>query len=288
MIGHLIYTYDHLDDARISQEISKNFLTKTLDPIILIHAYNGKESFGYKQYLEDVLIRRKNIGHFEGACDLLNAGVKEAEKHKEIQYLLVTAADTWVLNEQFLKKIIEDMKKNNQIIATCAWDNRGIKDYDINFLMNLFKIGFASDFFILDMNWQRKVKLFPLDFKSIKEKFEDIKMFILGEPLYLENILAYSFLKIFYNNVQFKSGERKKKMILSIHHIKEREPIHFYDKEKGFWRRKMGWEEIGLYTYHNDEIDKKQKCISDKKELIGKFISKIRNTKDLSYFNRIG
>lgn len=169
MIGHLIYTYNRLDDARILQEISKNYLSRKLGEIFLIHAYNGKKYFGYERYLEDKLVKMKNKGHFEGASDLINRGISEAEKLPDIDYLIVTASDTWLLDAEYIRKIISEMKNGKKVLATCAWDDRGIANYDKNFIMNLFQIGFATDFFILDMNWQRENKLFPLNFKSISK-----------------------------------------------------------------------------------------------------------------------
>lgn len=286
MIGHLIYTYNRLDDARISQEISKNYLAKKLGDIFLIHAYNGKKSFGYEKHLEDKLVRMKNKEHFEGASDLINKGIAEAEKIQAIDYLIVTASDTWLLNAEYIKKIISEMKSENKVIATCAWDDRGIADYDKNFFMNLFKIGFATDFFILDMKWQKENKLFPLNFKSISKKFDDIKIFLTGNRVFLEDVLAYSYAKLFMKKRKNDHKAYKNSMIKALHKMSERERIHFID-ENGIWKRKMEWPDLGIYTYHDEDVSKKQKALRSRKEISGTNIEKLKQAKDLSYFNKI-
>ncbi len=286
MIGHLIYTYDRLDDARILQEISKNYLAKELGDIFLIHAYNGENSFGYEKYLEDKLIKIKNKGHFEGACDLINQGIAEAGRNLDIDYLMVTASDTWLLNADYIKKIISEMKEMNKVIATCAWDDRGIVEPDINNTMNLFKIGFATDFFILDMKWQRENKLFPLKFKSIARKFNDVKVFMTGHLVLLEDVLAYVYAKFFIKKYNYNYGVYKREMIKSLYHMVDREPIHFR-KEDGIWKRKMEWPSLGIYTYHDEDVQKKKAVLQSNEEISGVNIEKLRNTDDLSYFNKI-
>lgn len=48
MLGHLIYNHNQLDDDRIQQEISKKLYADNFGGIHLVHVYNGKKSFGYK------------------------------------------------------------------------------------------------------------------------------------------------------------------------------------------------------------------------------------------------
>lgn len=286
MIGHLIYTYNRLDDAKISQEISKNYLSKKLGDIYLIHAYNGESAFGYEKYLEDKLIKIKNKGHFEGACDLINQGIKAAEKNLDIDYLIITATDTWLINADYIQKVISDMKEKKKVIATCAWDDRGMVESDIYNTMNLFKIGFATDFFILDMEWQRENKIFPLKFKSISNKFNEVKVFMTGHLVLLEDALAYTYAKFFIKKHAYDYGEYKRNMINALYHMSEREPIHFRT-EQGIWKRKMEWPQLGLYTYHDEDVEKKKIALQSVKELSGENIEKLRQAEDLSYFNKI-
>jgi hypothetical protein len=286
MIGHLIYTYDRLDDAKILQEISKKYLAKELGDIFLIHAYNGKNSFGYSKYLEDKLITTKNKGHFEGACDLINKGIIEAEKNLNIDYLIVTAADTWTLNADFIKKVILKMKDSKKVIATCAWDDRGMVEYDKNYTMNLFKIGFATDFFILDMKWQRENRLFPLNLMAVSRKFDDIKVFLTGNIVFLEDALAYSYANIFIKKYKNDYKVYKNSMINALYHITERERIHFLDND-GIWKRKMEWPDLGIYTYHDEDVQKKKRVLQSIKEISGENIEKLKNIDDLAYFNKV-
>jgi len=123
MLGHLIYNYQHLDDARIQQEISKNLYVKAFDKVHLVHAYNGKKEFGYRPHLEDKLIKIKNRGHFKGAADLINAGLKyfTTKKIPGLKYVLVTAADTWLLDVDFLKDLIDQMQREGKVLAASSW-----------------------------------------------------------------------------------------------------------------------------------------------------------------------
>ncbi len=285
MIGHLIYTYNKLDDARILQEISKNYLTNELGEIYLIHSYNGDDSFGYKQYLENKLIKIENRGHFQGACDLINSGIEEAEKNLEIDYLLVTAGDTWTLKADFIKSIIDKMKAGGKVLATSAWDNRGLVNYDSSYVMNPFIMGMATDLFVLDMSWQRKGKLFPLNLETMINKFGEIKLFLTGNEMYLENVMAYSYLSCFRGQ-NSENHTYKAEMLKHLVQISEREPIHYRD-ESGFWRRKMDWDDIGLVTYHDNDVVKKQSAVQKYDYISGQNVEKLRNTKDLSYFNKL-
>lgn len=284
MIGHLIYTYNKVDDARISQEISRHHLSKCFGKVFIIHAFNGKEDW-YEKYQEDVLVKTKNLGHYAGASLLINAGIAAAEKKKDIDYLLVTAADTWLLSTDYVAGIIKKMEAGQKAVATCAWDNRGIMDYDKNFSMNLFRLGMATDFFIIDLNWQRKNKLFPLDFNGISKRFGELEVFLTGNVLYLEKIFAYSYAQLFRR--QYKDPHLyKKKMLEAVCQLIEREPI-CYRRRDGYWKRQMRWDKLGLYTFHDDEVQEKQRVLQENKSVQGKGIDKLRRANDFAYFNKV-
>ena len=108
-IGFLIYTYNRIDDAKINMEIIRDIWTKSklFSDIRIVHAYNGEKEWHPKKYLEDDLIFMKNPGHFQGAAELIDAGIKKfQEKYKNIDYVIVTAPDTWLIRPEYINKII--------------------------------------------------------------------------------------------------------------------------------------------------------------------------------------
>jgi hypothetical protein len=143
----------------------------------------------------------------------------------------------------------------------------------------------ATDFFVLDLNWQRRHKLFPLDFSDIWAKFNEIKLFFTGNVLYLEDALAFAYTSLFLKEHP-EPGGYKKALLNSIYHLKEREPIH-YRQASGVWARTMEWPELGLYTYHDEDVLKKKNVLCLNQELSGTYIEKLRQADNLSYFNKI-
>jgi hypothetical protein len=269
MLGHLIYTYDRLDDARISQEISKSRYGKKLDGVHLVHAYNGKPSFGYTKYLEDKLLKIKNRGHFKGAADLINAGLSYFDTLgvKKVRYVLVTASDTWVLNVGFLVKIIKTMNRENKGLSTSSWGRAKHPEKPT---------GFATDFFVIDMAWNKKTKLFPVNFDKYKEKFSDQLATSYGVPI-LEGAVQYQYAKYYIEH--FEDNDMWRKRNNDLLRIVEREPIH---SAKG--ERRYSWPSIGLYTSHNS-VDKKRALVKFKSDL-GKYSQKLIQSKTTGYYNK--
>ena len=284
MIGHLIYTYDKIDDARILQEISRENITKSLGKIYLVHAYNGLPSFSYRMYLEDKLIKKSNRGHFKGAADLINTGIAEMKKNKDIDFAIVTASDIWPLKASFLKRVIDTMRNEDKYIATCAWNNRGLAGYDPDYNMNPFNMGFAVDFFILNVSMERKLNIFPIPYDNIIKKFADIKLFFSGTAVYLEEALAYQYAKKF-SQLYRDDHLYKVNMISHIYCIKEREPI-FEKTRDGRWVRRMEWGNIGLYTYHDDNVQGKKSALQRYKIKRGRNIQKLLLANQPDYYNQ--
>lgn len=275
MIGHVIYTYNKIDDARINQELSRGVLggSEKLGGVYIVHVYNGDKKFGYEKYLEDELVKIKNRGHFQGAVDLINAGIKSISKRKNIRYVLVTASDTWFIKREFIEDLIEKMQREDKYIATSAW---GISKDD-----SIFKMGFSQDFFILDLEWNKKSKFYPIDYDKYLDKFLDISHAIGGTFLIPERAVGYYWLRYWYGK-GYKDNDLGKMAKEKILRIAEREPIHLFDWSK----RKMEWSELGLYTWH--EADSKQKILKDAKSniFIGEYGNKLLYAKELSYFNK--
>ncbi len=270
MLGHLIYDYQHLDDVRIQQEVSKKLYPKAFGKVHLVHVYNGKPEFGYKPYLEDRLITIKNRGHFRGAADLINAGLKyfSTKKIPGLKYVLVTAADTWLLDIDFLKSLTDQMQKEGRVLAASSWGRTKYPEKPT---------GFSTDFFILDIEWNRKSKLFPVDYDGFAEKFLDIFALQYVMPT-LESAVQYSFQKYFLTH--FNDHEVWLQREKSFRRIVEREPVHLPTGE-----RQSDWPEIGLYT--SPEPTSKQEILKKLKFDFGPHCHRLINSKELGYYDKV-
>lgn len=270
MLGHLIYNHAHLDDDRIQQEISKKLYADNFGGVYLIHTYNGKKAFGYNEYLEDKHITITNRGHFQGAADLINLGLDFFTKNKitNLDYVLVTAADTWLLDVNFLQQLIKEMKEGNKIFAASSWGRAIYPEKPT---------GFSLDFFVIDINWNRKSKLFPIHYEKFIKKFEEFFYVQYTQPV-LESCLQYNFQRFFAKN--YKDNEIWLQREKSFRRIVEREPVH--DK-KG--QRQGSWPEIGLYTDPFPQ-EKKEALIKGKHDF-GQYCHKLITAKDLTYYNKV-
>lgn len=266
MLGWLIYSHSHLDDVRILQEIIKNVFAKEFEGVYVVHCYNGQKSYGYQKYLEDKLIKMPNRGHIKGCADHINAGLHYFnEHHKKIKYVIITAADTWLFYPEFIKEIIFDMNYNKQVIAASSW----VSQYPV------LPKGLSTDFFIMNMEWNRKSRLFPFSFDEFSSKFKDVCYLNWGIPI-LEMAVQYYYQKYFaehFDGLKAISEAQGK-----LRRIIEREPVH---NEYGI--RKENWHHLGLYTTNNTE--EKQKKIQKLNYDFGYYSHKLISSQDLSYYN---
>lgn len=268
MLGHLIYSFNHVDDACIQQEISRVLYAPKFGGVKIVHAHNGEKKFGYKKYLEDVLIRRKNPGHFEGAADLIDSGMHWFIQHKVkgLRYVLVTAADTWCLNADWLKGVVGEMESAGQVLVVSSWGHSQAP---------IKPTGFSTDFLILDLEWARKAKVFPLNYPAFRKKFTDLFLLQWSMPT-VEACLQWKFLRYFFDN--FVDNDYWKTRNKSWRRLSEREPIHVDGQ------RQADWPKIGLYTDSEDPRSK-QSALRRLKLKIGPCAEKLKESKDLSYYN---
>lgn len=125
-------------------------LEEELQNIDIYHAYNGESKKYPKKFLEDKLIRRPNPGHYAGAADLINNGIKEIlESNSNYDYVFVMSSDVWLIKPKVLVKILETMSSKNYQFATSLWP-------DLFFIPRYF----ASEFFIITPKLAQKI--FPL------------------------------------------------------------------------------------------------------------------------------
>ena len=264
MLGHLIYTYDRVEDARIQQELSTHLNSQILGGVHIVHTYSGGSTFGYEPYLEAKLIPRKNRGHYRGAVDLINAGLQYfSDSDLDIRYVLVTAADTWIVQTEFLANLISEMEANEKVLATSSW----VSEFPAA------PAGFALDFFVIDLQWNRHAQLFPLDYDDFFAKYADI-LALRYVPPFVEVALQYGyhkhFLKSFEDNDVWTTRDRHFRRII------EREPTHIRDNDNA--RMMTG-------IYHSHDAEKKKALLTEMGLDCGPYCHRLLTANDLSYFS---
>lgn len=297
-IAVCLYTYDRVDDVRINLEIIKDIWEKSnlFDTITIIHSYNGEENWYPKQYLEDTLIRIANRGHFFGASDLIESGINFIfNNNNSIDYIITLAADTWFLNPAFINNILEKMISENRQVAASCWGNPFDNDP--------MRMGLSTDFFIINKNWAKEYKLFPLHFDAFYKKYFEILAYE-KKVIYLERVFSLHFFKSAQKYFGIKVPDHlltyKKDELL--YRILEREPVHnyysdriyrkdasFFEKMKKMFNlkskgyRNMYWPSIPLLTHHDKYL--KQKHLKNHTYPKSEFTLKFINSENLDYFN---
>lgn len=275
-IAVVLYTYDRTDDARINQEIIRYIWPAEQFEIKIIHCFNGQKKWYPEKYLEDDLVRIKNSGHFQGASELIDAGVAVVNrKYLNFDYVVVLAADTWLIKADYIAKVIAEMKNGGKYLATCPW---GLPERN-----KLFEVGMAVDFFIFDLQWARKQKMFPIRYADFYRKYGEFVIYQFGGNVMLEKLLLARFMQAIVK--EFPDNNRMRlKTLEKMRTLSEREPVHSHIVD-GNWIRTHYWPKIGLLTHH--EPLPKQQII---KKLNGlpkqaKYLNKLVRAKDLNHFN---
>lgn len=281
-IGVILYTYDRIDDARINMEIIRHVWGKCdlLKDVVITHAFNGKKEWWPEKYLEDELVYADNPGHFTGAEILINEGIKTlANKRPEIDYVIILAADTWLVLPEYIERNITIMQKENKYITTCAWGKKNDSD--------VFKTGMALDFNILDAKWANKNNLFPIHYGDFLNKYSEIFSYK-NELIYLERVFALRFKQAIIRSTNIPSenliDEKARKR---VNQIIEREPVNIEYKKwfkEPHLERRMYWKKIGLLTHH--EPAPKQKALKERNLNLGKYGQRFLIAKDLDYYNK--
>jgi len=273
-IGVLIYTYNRVDDARINMEIIRNVWGKSeqFDDVKIVHAFNGRKDWYPKKYLENELVNIKNSWHFQGAADLIDAGMRKFKE--DVDHVIVLASDTWLIDPAYVARLLEKMDKEKACLATCSW---GLPKRN-----ELRDVGMAVDFFVVNMRWAKKYQMFPINYGEFYKKYADLLLYQSGGTVMLEKVILACFIKA-VGREQGLSGSTRKKAFGKMLILKDREPVHSRIRKDGLWVRKMYWPKMGLLTHH-DPLPKK-KILKAEKITNGKNIEKLLEREDLSYYN---
>lgn len=148
----LLITHHRTEDVKISMKLIREVWSqeKDLQDVDIYHAYNGEFRKYPKKSLENKLIRRPNPGHYAGAADLINSGIKEILRSKKnYDYVFVMSGDVWLIKPKILVNVLKTMTSKKYQFATSLWP-------DLFFILRYF----ASEFFIITPKLAKKV--FPL------------------------------------------------------------------------------------------------------------------------------
>lgn len=278
-IGVLIYTHERTDDARINMEIIRSLWQESglFSDIKIVHAFNGQRSWYPAQYQENQLIRLKNPGHFQGAADLIDAGIARLQKsYPKIRYAVVLAADTWCVKPAYIRKIINTMRTTGKVWATCPW---GLPPR-----YHTTGVGMAMDFFVVDLHWSLRYRFFPLKYAEFAKRFGTLIAYL--SPW--SNVSVEKLARARFADASFRqcndNVHKKEIAYQQILLLNERVPVHTGLTTKGYWKRRFFWPQIGLITHH--ESDKKSSLLRKVRGLHGKSISRLIAAKDLSYYNQ--
>lgn len=280
-VGALLYTYDRIDDAKINEEIIRTVWPRTplLKSVPLVHAYNGEDARWPEAYLEDDVRRTENPGHFAGAELLLNTGMAAFnETYPDVTHVVVLASDTWCVQPEYIERAVRSMHREGKYLATCAWGNKTDTD--------MFRIGMALDFFIVDMRFVRESGFFPIRYVDFVERFSELLMYQDALP-YLERVVAMRF-KQSVATVSALPSENLLKSVARAHvyEMKEREPVHYQQRRlfrKPIGKRTMYWRTMGLLTHHDPE--EKRRVLRTYRLSQGAQIQRFLSATDLTYFN---
>jgi len=272
-IGVVIYTHNRTDDARISMEIIRSLWATSglFGRITITHVFNGRQSWWPTQYLEDILIRRKNLGHFAGAADMIDTGMKRLLTDRQIDNIVLLAADTWLVKPHALRAIIDRMKKRNGTWATAAWGNPKRND--------IVDVGCSMDFAIFSRPWIRRYRMFPLRYVEFANKYRDLYFYQKGHMVSVEKLAFGRYLEAFQRSAPQPDVALRRRAVKQIVRLVEREPVHRNSR----WDRTMYWPRLGLLSHHQPQ--QKQRLLKSSRLSLGPTATRLIQSKSLNWYN---
>jgi hypothetical protein len=275
-------SFNRIDCARISMEIIKlNWAYKW--PVV--HACSDP---GYTRYIEDVLVKREPQPLTVGATDLLLASVDEAANRFRADYIIHLEADTWVFDQNIIKRYIEKLaEKPHAVIAASSWSTDCVPQWRRSpSLRRRLRARLAS-------------AIRPLGFRyGIRERKSLSTQFFIAKatPEFLDllsglNVKEGDFLeKVLYAAVVERFGRR------AIINMPEREPVHPHFRH--------ACEPLSLFCQHwpsaedaptartnpdltqDERLRGKKECLA-KATLLrhGPYMEQLLQSSDLRYYN---
>jgi len=129
-IAVIIRVYDRVEDLKYNLRIIRQTWTAFNYHIIVVS--NGYPD-GYKvdegslSLIDDFINLKENAGHKKGNSQLLIEGCKYIPQ--KCDYTIILEADTWLYTDNLIKKYVEVMDKNSEIVWSSAdWYD---KDYSL-------------------------------------------------------------------------------------------------------------------------------------------------------------
>lgn len=273
-VTFLIYTYDRIDDAHVNIELIRALYADMFDELKIVHAYNGEPDW-YEKSGEDVLLTTSNSGHFSGAAELIDLGMKHIQDSYTVDYVIVLAADTWLLKPDYIAATLKEMQTKEQPFATCAWGSDRVSE--------LSKAGSALDFFIVDQHWALEYDMFPIDYAGFEARYGDLLLYQEGLPVFLEKVLLARYMAAAFKQHRYKTS-RELHALNQVHLFTERQPVHEHSPEDDIPRRKGYVPSMGLAGFHNPEP--KQAILRTLGISGGVAVKKLFSSEDLGYYNR--
>lgn len=277
-VGVVFYTHDHVDDARISFELVRGVWRLPGPEPYIVHAINGPEEIYPEAHLEDQVVRRRNLGHFAGAADLIDAGAAAIAAQQDVRYAVFLASDTWILDSTYLAELLAEMRRRQFRLAAVPW---GYPEWS-----DPFENGLSVDFFIIDMNWARQFDMFPFDYVAFEERFGEAILYFGAANVSVERLLVTRFLQASFRETP-DNVNRHRVMMEKVRLMVEREPVHhsMNDPERPGQRRGE-WPELALYT--QDGVGEKRRAMRQVGvPPAGPTIKRLLESTDLDWFNDV-
>lgn len=275
-VAALIYTHDRTTDAKINMELIRNHWSEKelFQDVVIIHCFNGERKRWPEKYLEDHLIYCENKDHFSGASILIDSGIEEIFlKNLALDYLITLASDTWLLNPDYIEKVLLQMANQNKYLAGCGWSQPVTQS-------RIWK-DISSDFFVLDLNWAKASSMFPLRYVEYLHSYGEVFL-LMNKLVYLEDILLLRFKQAINHYYQIKSPNEFHTFFHNyILLIYQREPVNVYYPS---FLRNMHFPSMGLLTHH-DPYKKREDLALYQNISLGFEGLKLMQSEDLSYYN---
>lgn len=241
-------------------EIIRHRWEKKFWKIEIIHVYNWEDAWYPEKTLEDLLVRMENPWHYEGACNLMDAWIEQALRI-DCDYIIMSAADTWLLDDEFIYGKIERMRNESKFLLTCPWGTPDMNDPR--------DVWFATDFFVLDARFEKKNHVFPLKYAEFKDKYIELIRYLWKGNVMAEKLFFSHFLTAC--NKDALDNDFKSYVVSKTLSFNERMPVHS-TKE---WDRTFSFPEIELYMNH--KIEEKREMLNKKGITLGKYTEMLKN-----------